>query len=37
VGGGTENSFNVTVFMLKPGQEKIVAARLKEVFTKATA
>lgn len=37
VGGGSENSVNVTVFMLKPGQEKIVATRLKEVFTKATA
>ncbi len=37
VGGGTENSVNVTVFMLKKDQEKIVASRLKEVFTKATA
>lgn len=37
VGGGTENSVNVTVFMLKAGQEKIVATRLKEVFSKATA
>ncbi|HEX5169850.1 MAG TPA: aminotransferase class V-fold PLP-dependent enzyme [Cyclobacteriaceae bacterium] len=37
VGGGSENSVSVTVFMLKPGQEKIVANRLKEVFTKATA
>jgi L-seryl-tRNA(Ser) seleniumtransferase len=36
VGGGTPNSVNVTVFMLKPGQEKIVASRLKEEFTKAT-
>jgi len=37
VGGGTENSVSVTVFMLKPGQEKIVASRLKEVLTQATA
>jgi L-seryl-tRNA(Ser) seleniumtransferase len=37
VGGGGENNINVTVFMLKSGQEKIVASRLKEVFTKATA
>jgi L-seryl-tRNA(Ser) seleniumtransferase len=37
VGGGTANSINVTVFMLKPEQEKIVAARLKEELTKATA
>jgi L-seryl-tRNA(Ser) seleniumtransferase len=36
VGGDSLNSVNVTVFMLKPGQEKIVAARLKEEFTKAT-
>jgi len=26
----TENSIRITVFMLKPGQEKIVAARIKE-------
>ncbi len=37
VGGGTANTINVTVFMLKAGQEKIVATRLKEEFTKATA
>ena len=37
VGGGTENTVNVTVFMLKPGQEKLVASRLKEELTKATA
>lgn len=37
VGGGSENSINVTVFMLKPGQEKIVASKLKDVFSKATA
>jgi uncharacterized pyridoxal phosphate-dependent enzyme len=35
VGGGTENMVNVTVFMLKPGQEKIVATRLKEELSKA--
>ena len=35
VGGGATNSINVTVFMLKPGQEKVVAARLKEEFGKA--
>ena len=37
VGGGSANSVNVTVFMLKPGQEKIVASRLKEELTRATA
>lgn len=37
LGGGTENSVNLTVFMLKPGQEKIVATRLKEELTKASA
>jgi L-seryl-tRNA(Ser) seleniumtransferase len=37
VGGGTSNSVSVTVFMLKPGQEKIVAARLKEELSKASA
>jgi uncharacterized pyridoxal phosphate-dependent enzyme len=37
VGGGPTNTINVTVFMLKPDQEKIVAARLKEELTKATA
>ena len=36
LGGGTENTVNVTVFMLKPGQEKIVANRLKEELSKAT-
>ncbi|MEO5977976.1 MAG: aminotransferase class V-fold PLP-dependent enzyme [Chryseolinea sp.] len=35
VGGGTPNSINVTVFMLKEGQEKIVAARLKEELSKS--
>lgn len=37
VGGGPANTINVTVFMLKPGQEKIVASRLKEELSKATA
>jgi L-seryl-tRNA(Ser) seleniumtransferase len=37
VGGGTINSINVTVFMLKPGQEKVVASRLKEEFSKASS
>lgn len=35
VGGGAANSINVTVFMLKEGQEKTVASRLKEVLGKA--
>ncbi|HEY8938021.1 MAG TPA: aminotransferase class V-fold PLP-dependent enzyme [Cyclobacteriaceae bacterium] len=30
IANGENNSVNVTVFMLKPGQEKIVATRLKE-------
>lgn len=37
LGGGTSNSVSVTVFMLKPGQEKIVATRLKEELSKALA
>ncbi len=37
LGGGTSNSVSVTVFMLKPGQEKIVATRLKEELSKAIA
>jgi uncharacterized pyridoxal phosphate-dependent enzyme len=32
-----ENSIRVTVFMLKPGQEKVVAARLKEELLSASA
>jgi L-seryl-tRNA(Ser) seleniumtransferase len=36
VGGGGENSFNVTAWMLKPGQEKIVARRIKEELVKAS-
>jgi uncharacterized pyridoxal phosphate-dependent enzyme len=37
LGGGTMNSVSVTVFMLKPGQEKIVATRLHEVLTKGVS
>lgn len=37
VGGSSENSINVTVFMLKEGQEKIVATRLKEELSKAAS
>ena len=37
LGGGRANSVSVTVFMLKPGQEKIVASRLKEELSRATA
>ncbi|GAB3496278.1 aminotransferase class V-fold PLP-dependent enzyme [Spirosoma knui] len=34
VGGGGPSNINVTVWMLKPGQEKIVAKRLKEELSK---
>ncbi len=37
VGGGPANSVSVTVFMLKPGQEKIVATRLKEELSRTTS
>ena len=37
VGGGDENSINVTVWVMKPGQEKIVARRLKEELSMASA
>ena len=37
VGGAQENSINVTVWVMKPGQEKIVARRLKEEFTSMQA
>jgi L-seryl-tRNA(Ser) seleniumtransferase len=37
VGGGGENTFNVTAWMLKPGQEKIVARRIKEELTRTIA
>ncbi|CAG5008449.1 D-glucosaminate-6-phosphate ammonia lyase [Dyadobacter sp. CECT 9275] len=33
----TENSIRLTVFMLKPGQEKIVAQRIKEELISASA
>lgn len=32
-----ESTINITVFMLKPGQEKIVASRINEELTKASA
>ena len=32
--GGKEDSINITAWMLKPGQEKIVAARMQEVLSK---
>ncbi|GAB3556304.1 selenocysteine synthase [Spirosoma fluminis] len=34
---GEPAGISITTWMLKPGQEKIVAARLKEEFTKASA
>lgn len=34
---GPNDGINITVFMLKPGQEKIVAARLKEALAQAVA
>ncbi|WP_345269845.1 aminotransferase class V-fold PLP-dependent enzyme [Nibrella viscosa] len=33
---GAPNGISITTWMLKPGQEKIVASRLKEEFTKAS-
>ncbi|MBO9200660.1 MULTISPECIES: aminotransferase class V-fold PLP-dependent enzyme [Niastella] len=35
IGGVKDNSITVTVWMLKPGQEKIVAGRIKEELLKA--
>jgi hypothetical protein len=35
IGGVKDNSITVTVWMLKPGQEKIVSARIKEELMKA--
>ncbi len=32
---GANNTFNITTWMLKPGEEKVVAKRLKEEFSKA--
>ncbi|GAB3736610.1 aminotransferase class V-fold PLP-dependent enzyme [Spirosoma lituiforme] len=37
VGGSGPSHIGVTVWMLKPGQEKIVAKRIKEELTKAAA
>ena len=34
--GKGDNTINITVFMLKPGQEKVVAARVSEELKKAT-
>jgi L-seryl-tRNA(Ser) seleniumtransferase len=34
--GKDDNTINITVFMLKPGQEKIVAARVAEELKKAS-
>jgi L-seryl-tRNA(Ser) seleniumtransferase len=34
---GAKDGINITVFMLKPGQEKTVASRLKEELLKASA
>ncbi|MDQ4139471.1 MAG: aminotransferase class V-fold PLP-dependent enzyme [Bacteroidota bacterium] len=36
VGDGQENNITVTVWMLKPGQEKIVATRLREELSRAS-
>ena len=36
-GGGEENRINVTVWVMKPGQDKIVAKRLKEELSAASA
>ena len=35
IGGVKDNGITVTVWMLKPGQEKIVAGRIKEELAKA--
>jgi L-seryl-tRNA(Ser) seleniumtransferase len=32
---GENNSLTITTWMLKPGEEKIVASRLKEELSKA--
>ena len=34
--GGKNEGINITVFMLKPGQEKMVASRIKEELSKAS-
>ncbi len=36
VGGSGPAHINVTVWMMKPGQEKIVATRIKEELTRAS-
>ena len=36
VGGGDDNNINVTVWVMKPGQDKIVARRLKEELSMAS-
>jgi L-seryl-tRNA(Ser) seleniumtransferase len=36
-GGGDKNAIGITVFMMKPGQPKIVADRVKEELTKASS
>jgi len=37
VAGGDENSINITVWVMKPGQDKIVARRMKEVLSTPAA
>ncbi|MDJ1466627.1 aminotransferase class V-fold PLP-dependent enzyme [Cytophagaceae bacterium DM2B3-1] len=37
IGGSGPSHINLTVWMMKPGQEKIVATRIKEELTKASA
>jgi L-seryl-tRNA(Ser) seleniumtransferase len=37
VAGGTEKSINITVWVMKPGQEKIVAQRLREELSRTSA
>ncbi len=34
--GSGDNSINITVWMLKPGQEKVVAKRVQEELNKAS-
>jgi L-seryl-tRNA(Ser) seleniumtransferase len=34
--GGGENGITITVWMLKPGQEKVVAKRLHQVLAEAS-
>jgi L-seryl-tRNA(Ser) seleniumtransferase len=37
VSGGSGNDITIAVFLLKPGQEKILAKRLTEELTKASS